>query len=54
MFFQREVQMVMIVLVHIDECMIVVTAIMLIDHFKKKVAKHVEIINLRELHCTGC
>lgn len=42
--------MVIIVLVHIDDCTIAATAIMLIEHFKKEIAKHVEITDLGELH----
>ena len=49
-FFRREGQMVMIVLVHVDDCTIAATAIMLIERFKKEIAKHVEITDLGELH----
>jgi Reverse transcriptase (RNA-dependent DNA polymerase) len=42
--------MVIIVLVHVDDCMIAATTIMLIERFKKEIAKHVEITDLGELH----
>jgi Reverse transcriptase (RNA-dependent DNA polymerase) len=35
---------------HVDDCPIAATAIMLINHFKKEIAKHVEITDLGELH----
>lgn len=40
--------MIIIVLVHVDDCTIAATAIMLIERFKNEIAKHVEITDLGE------
>lgn len=47
-FFRREGRMIIIVLVHVDDCTIAATAIMLIERFKNEIAKHVEITDLGE------
>ena len=39
-----------IVLVHVDDCTIAATTVALIDDFKSRIAKHVEITDLGELH----
>lgn len=39
-----------VVLVHVDDCTISATLIMLINHFKATISKHVEITDLGELH----
>jgi hypothetical protein len=49
-FFQHEGQLIIIVLVHVDDCMIAATTIMLIEHFKVEITKHVKISDLGELH----
>jgi hypothetical protein len=41
---------IIIVLVHVDDCMLVATAIHLISKFKLRIVEHVEISNLGELH----
>jgi hypothetical protein len=40
----------MIVLVHVDDCTIAATSIILIDRFKAEISKHVEITDLGDLH----
>jgi hypothetical protein len=40
----------MIVLVHVNDCMIAATSIILIDRFKAEISKHVEITDLSDLH----
>jgi hypothetical protein len=40
----------MIVLVHIDNCMIAATSIILIDCFKAEISKHIKITDLGDLH----
>ena len=50
MFYRRKVTDLVIVLVHIDDCTIVATSKLLIDGFKKAIAKQVEIFDLGELH----
>ncbi|CAA7264973.1 unnamed protein product [Cyclocybe aegerita] len=49
-FFKRHGKALVIVLVHVDDCTIVATALPLIEAFKAEVAKHVEITNLGKLH----
>ncbi|CAA7259930.1 unnamed protein product [Cyclocybe aegerita] len=49
-FFKRRGKALVIVLVHVDDCTIVATALPLIEAFKAEVAKHVEITDLGELH----
>ncbi|CAA7268571.1 unnamed protein product [Cyclocybe aegerita] len=49
-FFKRRSEALVIVLVHVDDCTIVATALPLIEAFKAEVAKHVEITDLGELH----
>ncbi|CAA7269035.1 unnamed protein product [Cyclocybe aegerita] len=51
-WYQRlvEIMSLIIVLVHVDNCMIVATSQPLIDAFKIETAKHVDIINLSKLH----
>jgi Reverse transcriptase (RNA-dependent DNA polymerase) len=38
------------VLVHVDDCTIAATVITLIEAFKAKIARHIEITDLGELH----
>jgi Reverse transcriptase (RNA-dependent DNA polymerase) len=38
------------VLVHVDDCTTAATSIILVDHFKTEIAKHVEITDLGKLH----
>ena len=40
----------MIILVHVDDCTVVGTSIYLINEFKTKISKHVEITDLGEIH----
>ena len=42
--------MLMIVLVHVDDCTVMGTSIYLINKFKTKISKHVEITDLGEIH----
>jgi hypothetical protein len=49
-FFWREGCMIIIVLVHVDDCMIAATTITLVKDFKAKIAEHVKITDLGELH----
>ncbi|CAA7262723.1 unnamed protein product [Cyclocybe aegerita] len=49
-FFKRRGEALVIVLVHVDDCTIVATALPLIEAFKAEVAKHIEITDLGELH----
>ena len=48
-FFHGEECTIIIVLVHIDDCPVAATSIMLIAEFKIQITKHVQIINLDEL-----
>jgi hypothetical protein len=52
-FYRQEVVMgiLIIVLVHVDDCSIVASTQPLIDQFKIEIRKHVEIIDLGDLHC---
>jgi len=49
-FFQREGQAIIIVLVHVDDCTIAVTSITLIADFKARISEYVDITDLGELH----
>jgi len=49
-FYRRKGNTLMIVLVHVDDCTIVATSILLITKFKIEIAKHVAISDLGELH----
>ena len=49
-FFCRNGKSVIIVLVHIDDCTITASSMALISDFKLRITKHVEIIDLGELH----
>ncbi|PPQ85111.1 hypothetical protein CVT26_005400 [Gymnopilus dilepis] len=49
-FYRKKEGKLMIVLVHVDDCMLVATALPLITHFKIAIAKHVGITDLGELH----
>ena len=49
-FFGHEGHAVIIVLVHVNDCMIAATSIVLIADFKVQIAKHVQITDLGELH----
>ena len=49
-FFRRETRKLIIVLVHVDDCTIAATSILLINNFKSEITKHVEITDLGELH----
>ena len=49
-FFRRNAQMVIVVLVHVDDCTVAATNIKLVTDFKVRIAKHVEITDLGELH----
>lgn len=49
-FYKRVGTSLIIVLVHVDDCTIVATALPLIIDFKASLAKHVEITDLGELH----
>jgi len=49
-FYKREGDGTIIVLVHVDDCTIAASAVSLIVDFKTRIAEHVEITNLGELH----
>jgi len=49
-FYRRVGTLLIIVLVHVDDCTMVATALPLINDFKAGLVKHVEITNLGELH----
>ena len=49
-FYRRKGPMLMIVLVHVDDCTIVGTSRDLIAKFKSEITKHVEITDLGEIH----
>ena len=49
-FYRRKEKMLMIVLVHVDDCTVVGTSIYLINKFKTEISKHVEITDLGEIH----
>ena len=49
-FFKRQESKLMIVMVHVDDCTLVASALPLIHGFKTNIAKHVEITDLGELH----
>jgi len=49
-FFWHEGWAVIVVLVHVDDCMKVVTSITLIANFKAQISDHMEITDLGELH----
>jgi len=49
-FFRRERWAVIMVLVHVDDCMIAVTSITLITDFKAWISEHVDITDLGKLH----
>jgi len=49
-FFWHERQAIIIVLVHVDDCMIAVTSITLIADFKAWILEHVDITDLGKLH----
>ena len=49
-FLQQNGQGSMIVLVHVDDCMIAASSIQLIGHFKAQISKYVEITDLGKLH----
>ena len=51
-FFRRceERNVLMVVLVHVDDCTIVGSSDLLIEKFKVKIAKHIDITDLGELH----
>jgi hypothetical protein len=49
-FFRRNSQGSMIVLVHVDDCTIAASSTQLIGHFKAKISEYVEITDLGELH----
>jgi len=48
-FFRYEEQAVIMVLVHVDDCMIMATSITLIANFKARILEHVDITDLGEL-----
>jgi len=43
--------MLIIVLVHVDNCTIVGKSLLLINWFKVEIAKYVDIIDMGDLHC---
>jgi len=49
-FYKRVGTSLIVVLVHVDDCTIVATALPLINDFKASLSKHVEITDLGELH----
>jgi hypothetical protein len=51
-FYQRDEgrNLLIIILVHVDDCTIVASAQLLIDDFKIKIKRHVDITNMGELH----
>ena len=49
-FFHRQGQAVIIILIHIDDCTIAATSMVLIADFKAQISEHVDITNLGELH----
>jgi len=49
-FFWREGRAIIIVLVHVDDCMIAATSITLIADFKAWISEHVDITDLSELY----
>jgi hypothetical protein len=48
--FRCEGWLIIIILIHVDDCTIAATTITLIEHFKVKIVKHVKISDLGELH----
>ena len=49
-FFRRNKKSLVIMLVHVDDCTITATSMDLINNFKVRISKHVEITDLGELH----
>jgi len=49
-FFRRQGWAVIIVLVHVDDCTIAATSMVLIADFKARISEHVDITDLDELH----
>ena len=49
-FYRRNENMLMVVLVHVDDCTLIASTAALISGFKAQIAKHVEISDLGELH----
>ena len=49
-FFWCEGWAIIIVLVHVDDCMIAATSITLIVDFKARISEHVDITDLGKLH----
>jgi hypothetical protein len=49
-FYRRDEKMLLIVLVHVDDCTIVGRPKQLIPKFKNEIQKYVQITNLGELH----
>ena len=49
-FFRRNSEGSMIVLIHIDDCTIAASSTKLVGHFKAKISEHVEITDLGEIH----
>ena len=49
-FFHHQGRAIIIVLVHVNDCMIAATLIVLITDFKIQIARHVKITNLGKLH----
>ena len=49
-FYQRKGTMLMIVLIHVDDCMVMGTSRDLIVKFKVEIAKHIDITDLGEIH----
>ena len=49
-FYHQNKNMLMVVLVHVDDCTLIVSTAALISGFKAQIVKHVEISDLGELH----
>ena len=49
-FFRRNKKSLVIMLVHVDDCTITATSMDLINNFKVRISKHVEITDLGKLH----
>jgi len=49
-FFHHQGQAIIIVLIHVNDCTIAATSIVLITDFKVQITRHVKITNLGELH----
>ena len=53
MFYKHVGTLLIIVLVHVDDCTIVATVLPLINDFKANLVNHIEITNLGDKGCNG-